>query len=419
MDHEGAPRIREYRGLVVFDVDGVLFKDIFLKKIVQSKGIVRYLKMLLLGIQYYTDKISINSLLLEGYRLAGSLDARKAQVTANKIRRVTHIKETVDVLHRDGFYVSLISAGIPNFVLKGLSNEIGADHYAGLDVQIKSGFFRVENVRLISKIEIVEALLKELHLGWNDVVSVADDPNNIELMNMSGKSIGFNPSRVVRKHSDSVVEGNDFLEILPHIISEERLPKKLRFSWFVWRREFIRKTIHLFGCLFAFLAYAHERLALFTLGSIVTLYLVSEILRILGVSFLFLSYITKKALRGRETRGIIIGPVLLGIGTLLTILFFDFKVYLPAILIVSVSDTLSALVGMRFGKIQIFGLKNRTLIGSCVFFISACIILFFTVPYRFIIPAALLTTLIELTPFYNLDNLLIPIVTAAFLHYAM
>jgi dolichol kinase/phosphoserine phosphatase len=409
---------RKYKGLVVLDVDGVLFKDIFLKKIVQSKGITRSLKMLLLGIKYYLDKITINSLLVEGYRLAGTFDANKAQVTAEKIRRVTHIKETVEILRREGFYVSLISAGIPGFVLRNLSDEIGADHYTGIDIDIKGGSIVGSRISLISKIEIVETLLKDLKLRWEDVISVADDPNNVELLKRSGKGIGFNPSRVVRRYSDVVIEGNDFLEILPHIVPKENLQRKYRLQRFIWKREFFRKGIHIFGSLFALLALHHKMAALLALGGIIVLYLLSELSRILGVSVVFLSYITKKAQRKRETRGIIFGPVLLGCGMLITILIYDFKVYLPAILIVSVSDTLSALVGMRFGKTLLFGLKNRTLIGSSVFFLSACLILYFTVPLRLVLPAAVLSTLIEIIPYYNIDNFLIPLVTATFLNFS-
>jgi len=102
-----------------------------------------------------------------------------------------------------------------------------------------------------------------------------------------------------------------------------------------------------------------------------------------------------------------------------TSLFFDFKVYLPAILIVSVSDSLSALVGKKFGKIYIFKLKNRTVQGSTVFFLSSLGILLFTVPVQIAFPAAVIVTLFELIPIYNLDNFIIPLGTAFFLHFTM
>jgi dolichol kinase/phosphoserine phosphatase len=407
-----------YKGIVILDVDGVLFKDIFLKRIVQSKGILSYIKILWLGIQYYINKISINRLLVEGYKLAENFHVESAQVAANKIRRVTNIKESISILRQEGFFVSLISAGIPNFVLKNLAHEIGADHYAGIDLEINKGIINTRKIRVISKIEIVETLLKRLDQGWNDVISVADDPNNVELLKKSRMGIGFNPSKIIRKFSDIIIESNNFLEILPYIIPQDRLPKKYTLSRFSWKREFFRKGIHFLGCFFPFLALSHELIAIHILTAVIVIYIISELFRNLGISFILFSYVTKKAQRHRETKGIIVAPILLGLGIMLTILLFDFNIYLPAILIVSVADCLSALIGMRFGKIHLFHLKNRTLIGSLTFFLSSFIILFFTIPFRFVLPAALLGIVLELIPVYHIDNLLIPLGTGMFLYFA-
>ncbi len=405
-----------HKGLVVLDVDGVLLKDIFLKRILQSKGPVNYLKILWLGIKYYINKITINKVLEEGYKLANELNVKKVQVTADKIKRVMHIKETIDILHSEGYYVSIISAGIPNFILKNLSEEIGADHYRGIDIGTKGATIQADQIRMISKIEIVEDLLNHLELSWDDVISVGDDPNNVELLKRSRLGIGFNPSQLVRKFSDIVIEGNNFLEILPYFIPYEKLPKHVGKKRFFWKRELFRKGVHLLGCIFPFIAHSNKNLAVSIMSTMIVLYSISEIFRYIGVSFSPFTYITRRAQRHVEKRGIIVGPVLLGLGMLLTILFFNYNEYLPAILIVSISDTLSALVGLRYGKIHILNLKNRTLLGSLAFFLSACIILLFTSGPRFIIlPLAVLASLIELIPIYNLDNLLIPIGVALFL----
>jgi len=405
-----------YKGLVVLDVDGVLFKDIFLKRIVRSRGLKNYMKILWLGIMYYINKITINKLLEEGYKLARDFNAKKAQVTANKIRRVTNIKATIEILHQEEFYVSLISAGIPNFVLKDLAEEIEADHYAGLDIEINEGIIDVDKIKLISKIETVEKILQRLELKWKDVVSVGDDPNNVELLKKSRIGIGFNPCKIVRKYSDTIIEGNNFFEILPYVIPPERLPRKLTIQRFSWKRELFRKGIHLLGCVCPFLAQSNKLLTIYILLGIITVYFLSEFLRYMGVSFLLFSHITRRAQRHIETRSIIIGPILLGLGIMFTILFFHYHTYLPAILIVSISDSFSALIGIRFGKTRIFGLKNRTVIGSLTFFLSSFIILFLTVPARLVLPATMIATLLELIPVYNLDNLLIPTGTALFLH---
>jgi dolichol kinase/phosphoserine phosphatase len=413
------PRKRLYNGLVVFDVDGVLYKGIFLKKLVQSRGLINYIKILFLGINYYINRISLQKLLEDGYRLARDFDVRKARSMAEKIKKVTNIKETIHYLHQNNHYVSLISAGIPNFILKDLAVEINADHYSGLNIEVERGSLKVDKIQTISKVDIVQNLLKELKLKWEDVVSVADDPNNIDLLKKSGLGIGFNPSKIIRQNSDVIVEGYDFLEIIPHIIPSGDLPRDISLKKYVWRREIIRKGIHLLGCAVPFIAKSFRTATVYTLLSIIVVFFLSELLRYSGISFWIFSHVAKRAQRLSETRGIIIGPILLALGIVVTLLFFDYSIYMPAILVVSISDVFSALIGIRFGRIRILNLKNRTIEGSCAFLLSSFFILLLTFPLPVAIPTAILATALELFPFYNLDNFFIPVGTALFLHLMM
>ncbi|MBN2324550.1 MAG: haloacid dehalogenase-like hydrolase [Spirochaetes bacterium] len=406
-----------YKGLVVFDVDGVIFKDIFLKKIVQSKGLFSHLRFITLGMRYYREKISIEELLQEGYRLAGTFSVEEAHRIARRIKRRTSISETIEILRKNGYYVSLISAGIPNFILQTLMNEIGAHHYAGLDISSKNGRWIVDDLTVVDKTGIVEEIMSKLGIGWERVVAVGDDPGNIELLKKSGVGIGFNPVKSVRMKADVVIEGDNFLEILPYILPQESLPSSVSISRFNWRREIFRKAVHLTGSVFPFLARLNEKATVLALLSVIVAYLLSELFRTFGLSVSVLSQVTRRAQRHSEKRGIIIGPVLLGIGIGVTIMLFRYEVYLPAVLVVAISDSVSALVGRRFGRIRILGMKNRTVEGSLAFFFSAfaILILFYPLPHALL--ATVVATLMELVPVYNLDNFLIPLGTALILAF--
>jgi len=406
-----------YKGIVVFDVDGVIFRDIFLKKIVQSRGLFSHLRFISLGMRYYREKISIEELLREGYRLAGTFSVEEAYLIARRIKRRTNISKTIEILRKNDYYISLISAGIPNFILKTLKHEVGAHHYAGLDISRKNGHMIVGDLTVVNKTGIVEEIMSNLGIGWDGVVAVGDDPGNIELLEKSGVGIGFNPVKNVRMKADVVIEGENFLEILPYILPQQKLPASLSISRFNWRREIFRKAVHLTGSVFPFLARLNERATVITLLSVIVAYLLSEMFRTFGLSLSVLSSITRRAQRHSEKKGIIIGPVLLGLGIAATIMLFRFEVYLPAVLVVAVSDSVSALVGRRFGRVHILGLKNRTLEGSLAFFISAFAILvpFYPLPQALL--ATIVATLMELVPVYNLDNFLIPLGTALILTF--
>ena len=408
-----------YKGIVVFDVDGVIFRDIFLKKIVQSRGLFSHLRIISLGMRYYREKISIGELLREGYRLAGTIEVDEAHRIARRIKRRTNISETIDLLRKNQYYISLISAGVPNFILKALARDLGAHHYAGLDISRKNGHMVVDDISVVNKTGIVEGLMSELGIGWERVAAVGDDPGNIELLEKSGVGIGFNPVKSVRMKADVVIEGDNFLEILPYILPKGKLPASVSISRFNWRREIFRKAVHLTGAVFPLLARLNRRVTVVALLSVIAAYLLSELFRTFGLSFSVLSSVTRRAQRHSEKKGIIIGPVMLGLGIAVTIMLFRYRVYLPAVLVVAVSDSLSALVGRRFGRTHILGLKNRTLEGSLAFFLSALgiLALFYPLPQALLATAA--ATLMELVPVFNLDNFLIPLGTAlvlAFLH---
>jgi dolichol kinase/phosphoserine phosphatase len=405
-------------GIVVLDVDGVIYREFYLTRIAQSQGFANFLKILSLGVRYYRGKITLKELLRKGYGTVRNLGTQEAHKIAREIKKVANITKTISILRAHGYIVALVSAGIPDFILESLREEIGADYSRGMHIDIRDGVLDADSIRTFSKTEVVERLITKLELGWDQVVSVGDDPNNIELFDKSGRSVGFNPSRSVRKHADVVIEGNDLIEIIPHIIKEDSLPRKLRSDWFYWRREYLRKGIHVLGAALPFTARLHKPITVYSLAALVVLYFFSELLRFRGIRSFPLGILTQRAKRTAEKEGLIYGPILLGLGILVVLVFFDFPVYLPAILTVSVSDTLSAVVGKRFGRTRVLGMHNRTLEGSAAFFVSSLAILLLTRPPATAVTAAVLATLIELFARYSLDNLLLPVGLALFLSAA-
>ncbi len=409
---------KKYKGLVVFDVDGVIFRNIFLISVARSTGLRNYIRILFMGWRYYTNGINFKALLDEGLKLIRDFDAQKALHIAEGIRRSSHIEQTMRILHERGYFISLISSGIPNYILSQLAREIGADHFSGLATGIKNGKIQVDQLKLRPKDEIVGELLLRLNLTWSDVASVVDDPNNLTLMKKSGFGVGFNPSRIIRTHADIVVDGYDMLEIIPHIVPENQLPEKISLRKQLLKRELYRKTIHFLGVPLPFLAYVHKPAVAAVLSAVILIYVFSEVTRTIGFHLPFISHITKRSERITETRGFIIGPVSLTAGILITLFAFSPEIYIPAILIVCISDSVSSLVGRRFGKLHL-PFYDRTLEGSIAFYITSLAILLFFLPPRQALLTALVPTVLELVTPHYLDNLLIPIGTALFMKYVV
>ena len=151
---------------------------------------------------------------------------------------------------------------------------------------------------------------------------------------------------------------------------------------------------------------------------VIVFYSLSELFRTFGFHFPFISYITKRSERITETRRIITGPLSLTIGILATLFFFPVSVYMPAILIVCIADSLSSLVGRAYGRVAL-PFFQRTIEGSLAFFLSSLGILVFFCPFPEALVTAALATVIELFIPNYLDNLLIPLGTAVFMHMVL
>ena len=109
-----------------------------------------------------------------------------------------------------------------------------------------------------------------------------------------------------------------------------------------------------------------------------------------------------------------LGAITLVLGALLTIFFFGPKAVVPAILIVSLSDALSALAG-TYIKSSII-LEGRTVFGTLSFFVSALVILLLFVSPVYALFVAAATALVELIPLPD-DNVWIPLAAGFLLSF--
>ncbi len=104
-----------------------------------------------------------------------------------------------------------------------------------------------------------------------------------------------------------------------------------------------------------------------------------------------------------------LGPPLLGIGILISLLFFKYQIAACAVLQVCVADSTACLSGKYFGKKNVFYSPQKTYLGCFVFFLTAFLIqLPFTSALHSLILAAF-GMILESLPFGAWDNFLIPI----------
>ncbi len=101
-------------------------------------------------------------------------------------------------------------------------------------------------------------------------------------------------------------------------------------------------------------------------------------------------------------------------GAVLAIFLFPREIAVPALLILSFSDTFAALIGIPFGKHRFLA---KSVEGSTAFFVVTLLILWLFYPENYLlnIPIAGLLTVAEAYPSHIDDNFLIPMVAGILL----
>ena len=194
-------------------------------------------------------------------------------------------------------------------------------------------------------------------------------------------------------------------------------------SNFNYKNEILRKLIHLFDSVIPLsLFYISRENLLFILTPITIIFIILDFSRH-HITFLGKIYSTFFNIVTREIeqkRNNVTGASYYLLGCLIVVYFFnDINIIISSLLIMSISDSFAALVGVKYGKTKIYGKKS--LEGSFSFFISTIIILYMFMnnlsPFEYIY-ISLLITLVELFSFHRInDNLTIPVFAALVLNY--
>ncbi len=106
------------------------------------------------------------------------------------------------------------------------------------------------------------------------------------------------------------------------------------------------------------------------------------------------------------------GASYLIIGFLFISFFFDKHIVIASMLISSISDSLAAIFGIKYGKIRIF--NDKSIEGLYIFIISTFTILYFTLSLSiaYILVISIVVAITELLTPTKYDNLSIPVISS-------
>jgi dolichol kinase len=176
------------------------------------------------------------------------------------------------------------------------------------------------------------------------------------------------------------------------------------------KTELIRKSIHFLIALSPLMAAMSRPATVLILAAGTLGYTWMESLRLAGIQVPFVSSVTSMASRKRDEGLFVMGPVTLGLGALLALLFYPSPAASIAIYALAFGDGFASLVGKFFGRIRPAALCGKSVEGSLACF-TAVLVSAFRVSrdFRIALVAAFTATLVEALPLEDYDNLALPV----------
>ncbi|MDR2490882.1 MAG: phosphatidate cytidylyltransferase [Spirochaetaceae bacterium] len=176
------------------------------------------------------------------------------------------------------------------------------------------------------------------------------------------------------------------------------------------RGEMIRKGIHL---LVAIVPAIHSLFGSYTLLLLAVgtaLYILLEILTLKGCTIPVFHTIIGAANRERDKGKFAFGPLTLGLGAFLSLVFFPYHAACIAIYALAFGDGFASLIGRIFGKTRPTILMGKSVEGSLSCFLAVYIsALHLSHDWKLSFCAALIAAIMEALPLKDWDNIIIPL----------
>ncbi|MHA1480786.1 MAG: HAD-IB family phosphatase [Candidatus Thorarchaeota archaeon] len=206
--------------VISFDLDGVLFDGPSATYPIAKKlGIDDKFDSVLQRVQ--NEQLSLDELIIEGSKIwigvpvDGTLDS-----IIETMPLMNGAEDTVATLKKWGYLVGCISSGVSQFFMKPLAARLSLDFAFSNMLDVKNGRHD-GTVSFImngpAKANTAIKYLTEQGLSRDNLASIGDGENDINLFNISSFSIAFNPtSDRVTDAASITVRTKDLRSILPH-----------------------------------------------------------------------------------------------------------------------------------------------------------------------------------------------------------
>jgi len=404
------------RGLVVFDVEGVLLpKRRYIPfEATRQLGFQKFLKIVFYGLLYEIGFSPLEKTLRRVFRCFKGHTIEELYYYYEKLPLLPETTEVFKNLRMNGWKTALISSGLPEIFIKDLASKLKADYAFGLNLLTINNKFTGEIegtvIKKNGKAIILKEILNREKISRQHCVLVADDRNNLQMYPYTSLRIGFNPDFMLSAKTDHAVTGK-LTSILTFITKKRKLKPTIT------RNHILRSAIHLSGFTIPFICthFLNRYIVASLIFPVTLLYMMSELARMVGMTFPVFTSITTRAAVKLEPYEFAAAPIFYALGIMLSLILFPPNIGYASIAILALGDGFASLFGKKLGGTRYPFNKSKNLEGSIFGFVFAFLgATFFIDPMRAFI-GAITGMIVESLPTPISDNIAIPLTTGVIL----
>ena len=205
--------------LLVCDMDSTIIKEESLDEIGEQAGIGNEIKNITK--KAMRGELDFKEALIERINLLNNYPLENIFKLNSKIQVNEGAKELVKKMKSQSCITILISGGFSPSV-SYIAKKIGFDHY-----HCNNFLYKKNNERVVlngcvqnpildknSKLDITKSYLKKFNLTLNDVISVGDGANDINLIKFSGIGVSYKGKKILNNEADVVFNHTNLKGIL-------------------------------------------------------------------------------------------------------------------------------------------------------------------------------------------------------------
>lgn len=206
------------KGIVLFDLDGTLTFGISTTRYIFRK-LSRESLFRKIEVDWLEEKTSHLALARTISRLMAGWKMRDIEKALKSIPKMSHIRETLRVLRKRGYYIALATLGY-QCVAEIFQKWYGFDEVRGTVAGIKDGAITGRGVRIFQEHEkalFLRKIARRLKVPLSRTVVLGDSRSDREVFKIAGLRIAVNHDGFLEGKADMELKGRDLSKILEYI----------------------------------------------------------------------------------------------------------------------------------------------------------------------------------------------------------